>query len=353
MLLDLEPRGARSRVWTYASPLLAIALTVLVVGLFFAAIGKAPGRAVAVFFVAPLLGAGGLAALFVKAAPLILIATGLCVCYRANVWNIGAEGQFTLGAIAGGGVALGFPDAPFWLLYPAVLVAGVAGGTGWAAITAWLRTRFNANEILTSLMLSYVAQLLLTWLVTGPWRDPQGFGFPQTAEFGAGATTPMVAPGIYLGCLAAQVLALLVWLLLRHSVLGFELRVMGQAPRAARFAGFGETRLVWIAMLASGAMAGLAGVFEVTGPIGQLTNTISPGYGFTAVIVAFLGRLHPLGVVLAGLLLALSYLGGNAAQIDLGTPAAVTGIFQGILLFLLLGSDVLILYRVRRRAGAA
>jgi general nucleoside transport system permease protein len=348
-LLRIEPRGYASRLWSLGSPVLAIALTVLVTAMIFAAMGQPPLTAVYTFLVAPLLEHNGLAALAIKAAPLIMIGVGLSLCYRTNVWNIGAEGQFTLGAICGGGVGLGFPDAPALLLFPAMLAAGVIGGMAWAAIPALLRTRFNASEILTSLMLHYLAGLLLIYLVTGPWRDPHGFGFPQSALFSAAATTPVIVPGtsIHLGCVLAPLLAVLAWLVLNRSVLGFQLRVVGQAPRAARFAGFSEERLIWTAMLISGGLSGLAGIVEVAGPVGQLTTTISPGYGFSAVIVAFLGRLDPIGVIFAGLLLALSYLGGDAAQIDLGLPNAVTGIFQGILLFFLLGCDLLIRYRVR------
>jgi simple sugar transport system permease protein len=349
-LFKFEPRGRSSQFWSVGSPILAILLTIIVTGLMFAMMGKPPGKAVYTFLVEPIMGTRGLSALAIKAAPLIIIGIGLSLCYRANVWNIGAEGQFTLGAIAGGGMALAFPDAPGFVIYPAVLAAGIAGGMAWAAIVAFLKTHFNANEILTSLMLTYVAQLVLIYLVTGPWRDPQGFGFPQTAMFSDASATPILMSGsnVHLGCLVAPLLAIGIWLLLTKSVLGFQLRVVGQAPRAARFAGFNESRLIWTALLISGGLAGLAGVFEVTGPIGQLTTSISPGYGFTAVIVAFLGRLHPIGAIFAGLLLALSYLGGNAAQIDLGLPSAVTGIFQGILLFFLLGCDILILYRLKR-----
>jgi general nucleoside transport system permease protein len=351
-LLKFEPRGVSSRFWSVGSPILAIGLTVVVTGALFALMGSPPAKAVYTFLVEPLVSHNGISALLVKAAPLIMIGVGLSLCYRANVWNIGAEGQFILGAIAGGGVALLFPEAPAAILYPATLGFGIIGGMAWAAIVALLRTHFNANEILTSLMLTYVAQLLLIYLVTGPWRDPMGFGFPQTAMFSDAATTPTIVPGshIHLGCAVAPLIAVAAWLLLTKTVLGFQLRVVGQAPRAARFAGFSETRLIWIAMLISGGLAGLAGIFEVTGPVGQLTTTISPGYGFTAVIVAFLGRLHPIGAIFGGLLLALSYLGGDAAQIDLGMPNAVTGIFQGILLFFLLGCDILILYRLKRRA---
>ena len=347
--MRLMPRGEASRFWTYASPALAIALTVVGAGAIFWALGQAPGPAVYTFLVAPLVQTGGLSALAVKAAPLTLMGAGLALCYRASVWNIGAEGQFTFGAIFAGGFALAFADLPGWLLYPATIAAGVIGGAALAAIVAGLKTEFNVNEILSSLMLTYAAQYLLLYLVAGPWKDPKGLGFPQTALFSDGATTPIViaGTGVHLGCVVAPLAAIAIWALMSKSALGFQLRVVGEAPRAARFAGFSERRLVWAAMLTSGALAGLAGMFEVTGPIGQLTPDISPGYGFTAIIVALLGRLHPIGAIFAALLLALSYLGGDAAQIDLGLPNAVTGIFQGVLLFLLLACDILILYRVR------
>ena len=345
----LEPRGERSAFWNYASPLLAIALTIVTMGILFALLGTPPLTAIETFLISPLLSTSGLSSLAVRAAPLIMIAVGYSFCYRANVWNIGGDGQFTLGALAGGGLALFLPNAAFWWFYPIVLIAGVLGGAFWAGIVALLKLKFNANEILTSLMLVYTAQLILVWLVTGPWRDPSGFGFPQSAMFGAGATTPNIGTTtMHLGCFLAPVIAILVWQIMERSVLGFQLRVVGQAPRAARYAGFSNARLTWIALLVSGGLSGLAGIIEVTGPIGQLTTDITPSYGFTAVIVAFLGRLHPVGCIFAGLLLALSYLGGDAAQINLHLPNAITGIFQGVLLFYLLGADVLILHRFRR-----
>jgi ABC-type uncharacterized transport system permease subunit len=345
----LEPRGERSTFWNYAAPVLAIALTIVTMGVLFALLGTPPLTAIETFLISPLLTANGLGELAVRAAPLIMIGVGYSFCYRANVWNIGGDGQFTLGAIAGGGLALLLPNAAFWWFYPVVLIAGILGGMFWAGIVALLKLKFNANEILTSLMLVYTAQLILVWLVTGPWRDPQGFGFPQSAMFGAGATTPDIGQtSIHVGCILAPIIAVVLWQVMERSVLGFQLRVVGQAPRAARFAGFSNDRLTWIALLVSGGLSGLAGIIEVTGPIGQLTTDITPNYGFTAVIVAFLGRLHPVGVIFAGLLLALSYLGGDAAQMNLHLPNAVTGIFQGVLLFYLLGADVLILYRFRR-----
>ena len=353
-MLSLLPRGANSQFWVYASPVLALLLTALTSAVIFAIMGRPPLLSVYTFLLEPLFATGGLAAIAIKAAPLILMGVGLALAYTANVWNIGTEGQFTLGAICGGGAALYLPDGSPWLIYPTVLAAGIIGGMAWAGIVAWLKVDFNANEILTSLMLTYVAQYLLVYLVTQPWRDPQGFGFPQSAMFPDAATAPklIAQSSVHVGCLIALVMAVLVWVVMDRSVLGFRFRVLGQAPRAARFAGFSETRLVWIALAASGGLAGLAGVLEVTGTLGQLTTAISPGYGFTAIIVAFLGRLNPLAVVPAGILLAVSYLGGNAAQIELGLPNAVTGIFQGILMFYLLGCDVLITYRIVRRRSA-
>ncbi len=348
-MLKIEARGYESRFWRYASPVLALLLTGATSGLIFMAMGRPAGLTVYTFLIAPLLQQDGLQALAVKAAPLIMMGVGLSLAYRANVWNIGTDGQFTLGAICGGGIALAFPDAPAYLLFPAMVIAGTLGGMASGGLVAWLRIRFNANEILTSLMFAYITQYLLVYLVTGPWRDPQGFGFPQTALLSDTALAPRLIEdtNVHIGVLLAPLIAIGLWFMLEKSLLGFQFRVLGQATRAAKFAGFRENRLVWIAMLISGGLAGLAGLLEVSGTLGQLTTTLSPGYGFTAIIVAFLGRLNPLGVIPAGLLLALTYLGGDAAQINLGLPNAVTGIFQGILLFYLLGCDILLLNRFR------
>ena len=357
MLIRLEPRGRRSLAWAYGSPLLALVFTLITTAAIFAMLGKGPLISLYTFFISPLVSTNGQAELFVKAAPLVLIAVGLSLGFRANVWNIGAEGQYTIGAIAGGGIGLALYGDENAFTFPAMMIGGVLGGMAWAAIPAFLRTRFNANEILTSLMLTYVAQQLLIYLVTGPWRDPEGYGFPQSRLFDEFATSPNLVPGtrLHLGVVFALIVVGLGWLVLAKSLIGFQLKVVGQAPRAARYAGFSEPRLIWFSLLLGGALAGLAGLFEVAGPVGQLTPSISPGYGFTAIIVAFLGRLHPVGVLFGGLLLALTYLGGEKAQIDLGMPNAVTGIFQGILLFYLLACDLLILYRVRigQRAPAA
>ncbi len=348
-MFKIEPRGYESKFWRYASPVLALLLTGATSGLIFLAMGRPAGLTVYTFLIAPLLQQDGVQALVVKAAPLIMMGVGLSLAYRANVWNIGTDGQFTLGAICGGGVALAFPDVTPWVLFPVMIVAGAIGGMLNGGLVAWLRIRFNANEILTSLMFAYIAQYFLVYLVTGPWRDPEGFGFPQTALFSDNALAPRLIEdtNVHIGVLLAPLIAVALWFMLEKSLLGFQFRVLGQATRAAKFAGFNENRLVWIAMLISGGLAGLAGMLEATGTLGQLTTTLSPDYGFTAIIVAFLGRLNPLGAIPAGLLLALTYLGGDAAQINLGLPNAVTGIFQGILLFYLLGCDILLLNRIR------
>jgi ABC-type uncharacterized transport system permease subunit len=349
MPFRLEARGQQSVLWSWLSPVIAIVATLIVSTALFAAMGKPAGDALYTFVVAPISSVNGIAELGVKAAPLVLIGVGLAIGFRANVWNIGAEGQLILGAIVGGGIGLVAGDSTgFWIL-PAMILGGAVGGALWAAIPALLKTRFNASEILTSLMLNYVAQLLLIYLVVGPWKDPEGYGFPQTRLFGDAATMPILISGtrVHLGVLAAVIAVALGWLLHAKTLLGFQLRVLGQAPRAAAYAGFSGEGLTWFALLLSGALAGLAGIFEVAGPIGQLTPSISPGYGFTAIIVAFLGRLNPVGVLLGGIVLALSYLGGEQAQIALGLPKAITGIYQGVLLFFLLGADLLVHYRIR------
>ncbi|MBT6286773.1 MAG: ABC transporter permease [Rhodospirillaceae bacterium] len=333
----------------YVSPLIAVVLTVLTAMVMFALLGVDPVKAIETFFIEPVSSLDGLAELLVKATPLVLIGVGLSLGFQANVWNIGAEGQLVIGALAGGGLALAFFDQQSIFLVPAMLVCGVLGGMAWAAIPAWLKTRYNTNEILTSLMLTYVGLLVLSYLVHGPWKDPQGMNFPESRLFHDSALLPILIDETRLnvGALIALFVVVLGWILMSRHIIGFQIKVIGMAPMAASFAGFKEKRLIWLTLLISGGCAGLAGVIELSGAIGQIVPSISPGYGFTAIIVAFLGRLHPVGVLFAGLLMALTYLGGDSAQITMNLPNAVTGVFQGMLLFFLLASDVLIKYRVR------
>ncbi len=354
MLPKIERRPELDLRMFYLTPALAVAMTVITGFVLFFLMGYDPFLGIYYFFISPLLSVYSVAELGLKAGPLILIAVGLAVGFRANVWNIGAEGQLTMGAVAGGGLALALVDADgFWVL-PLVCVAGILGGMAYAAIPAFLKARWDVNEILTSLMLTYVATLFLSTLVYGPWKDPMGFNFPQSVMFSDSATVPVVLEGtrLHLGVIVALLVAVTGWILMTRTIIGFQVRVVGQAPAAAAFAGFSRKRMIWLALLTSGGLAGLAGLFEVAGPIGQLIPTISPGYGFTAIIVAFLGRLHPLGIIGAGLIMALSYIGGENAQVEAGMPQAVTGVFQGLLLFFLLASDFLARYRIRLEAPA-
>ena len=353
-MLKLEPRPQASRLWTYGSPLLALAVTVLIGIALFVALGKDPVRGLQVFFWEPIKSAYALGELAVKATPLLLIALGLAVCFRSNIWNIGAEGQFVIGAIAAGGVALlAGKETGRWIVV-AVLLAGVLGGMAWAGITAFLRDKFNAGEILVSLMLVYVAIQVLGYLVYGPWKDPAGYNFPQTRTFDAVTQIPRLMAGsrANIGALIALAGAALLWVFLFRTKAGFAQQVGGLAPAAARYAGFSSRRALWTALLISGGTAGLAGALEVAGPIGQLTPYVPAGYGFAAIIVAFVGRLHPFGMVLAAILMSMFYIGGELAQSRLGLPKSLTGVFQGLLLFTLLACDTLVNYRVRWGKGS-
>jgi ABC-type uncharacterized transport system permease subunit len=353
-MLTLEARPQPSRAMSVASPLLALAVTVVLGVLLFMLLGKDPLRGLQVFFVEPIKNGYALSELSVKATPLLLIALGLALCFRSNVWNIGAEGQFIVGAIAAGGVAMMADKDSSRLIVVAVLAAGVLGGMAWAAIVALLRDKANANEILVSLMLVYVAEMLLGYLVYGPWKDPAGYNFPQTITFLDPTRIPRLVAGwrANIGVVIALVAVLAFWVLLFRTYAGFQLQVGGLAPAAARYAGFSSRKALWMAMLASGGMAGLAGGLEAAGPLGQLTPHVPAGYGFAAIIVAFVGRLHPVGVVFSSVLMSMFYIGGELAQSRLGMSKSLTGVFQGLLLFALLACDTLIHYRIVRRRPA-
>ncbi|MFN4102757.1 MAG: ABC transporter permease [Tepidimonas sp.] len=351
-MLRLEIRPQPSAAWSYASPLLAVALTVLIGMALFAALGKDPVAGLRVFFWEPVRNARAWSELLLKATPLLLIGLGLAIGFRSNVWNIGAEGQFVIGAVCASGTALALQGVGF-AVWPLVLLAGVAGGLAWASLTALLRDRFNANEILVSLMLVYVAVQVLNYLVYGPWKDPMGFNFPQTQRFDAAAQVPRLFEGlrVHLGLLLGLGAVVAVWAFLFRTRAGFAQQVGGLAPAAARYAGFSSRTALWVAMGVTGALAGLAGALEVAGPVGQLTPHVPVGYGFAAIIVAFVGRLHPVGIVGSALLMSMFYIGGELAQSRLGLPKSITGVFQGLLLFALLACDTLIHYRLRWRKG--
>ena len=355
-MLRLEARQQPSALWSYGSPVLALLCTLVIGVILFALLGKDPVRGLQIFFWEPVKSGYALGELVVKATPLLLIALGLAVCFRSNVWNIGAEGQYLMGAVAASGVALlADQHTGRWIVLP-ILLAGVLGGMVWASVTALLKDRFNTNEILVSLMLVYVAVQVLGYLVYGPWKDPQGYNFPQTRNFDLATRIPRLFSGsrMSIGVLFALLGVGGLWVFLFRTRAGFAQQVGGLAPAAARYAGFSARRALWTAFLISGGAAGLAGALEVAGPIGQLTPYVPAGYGFAAIIVAFVGRLHPLGMVFSALLMSMFYIGGELAQSRLGLPKSLTGVFQGLLLFTLLGCDTLVNYRLvwKTRTGA-
>ena len=349
MQLRLEKRSQPSQLLRVVTPIAAVLLTMVLGAIVFTLLGYDGVGAVREIFISPLVNSYKWQDLAVKAAPLIIIAVGLAISYRANVWNIGAEGQYIIGAVVGTGVGLATNSMTGWWIMPLMMLAGAAGGAAYAGVPALLRVRFRVNEILTTLMLTYVSVYVLNYLVFGPWKSPTSMGQPQTVMFSADQSLPYIIPGtiVQLNAPIAIVVALVAWLLFSRFVFGFQIRVVGAAPHAARYGGFSADRTVWLALLISGGLAGFAGVLEAMGPFGRLVPQFPTNYGFTAIIVAFLGRLHPIGVILAGLIVALSFVGGEMAQISIKLPFAAVGIFQAMMLFLLLASDLLVRYRLR------
>ena len=332
------------------SPIFALLIALLVSTILLLAINQKPWDLFSAFFIEPLSSVYGISEVLMKASVLIIIALGLAVGFQANVWNIGAEGQFVFGALSGGIVALYFEYLPSFILIPMIICAGAFGGMFYAAIPAFLKTRFATNEILSSLMLVYIAELLLSYCVYGPLQAPEGQNFPQSAYFSDNAIFPIILNGTRLSITPLFVILItpLIYLLLVRSYFGFQLKIMGSSKPVANYSGFNCNKMVWFCFLISGFLAGVAGISEVSANISQLVPNISPGYGFTAIIVAFLGRLHPIGIIFSGLLMALLYIGSEAAQISLGLPIAIGGVFQGLILFSLLGTDFFLKYRIAR-----
>ena len=357
-MFKLEKRPQPSRLWTYLTPLLAVVITMIVGGALFALLGKNPVEAIRTIFWEPLFGEFSFyyrPQLVVKGAPLVLIAIGLSLGFKAGIWNIGAEGQYIIGALTGAGVGLAFYPMESVFVFPLMVLAGALGGWAWAMIPALLKTRFGTNEILVSLMLVYVAEQLLASMSLGLLKNPEGFGFPGSRnlqQYDSAHNAELIAgSGLHWGAAAALIAVIFAYVLMNRHMTGFHIRLTGDAPRAARFAGVSPARLVLFCLGASGALAGLAGLFEVAGPAGVVSIDFNVGYGFTAIIVAFLGRLHPVGILLAGALMALTYIGGDIAQSNLGLPSAAIQVFQGMLLFFLLALDVLTNFRIRLGAS--
>lgn len=352
-MITFVKRPQPSKFWTIATPVLAVLLTMILGGLLFAAMGKDPVVAIRTIFWDPLFGPYAFyfrEQLLIKAAPLILIAIGLSLGFKAGIWNIGAEGQYIIGALTGASVGLALYPLDAWWIFPLMVIAGAIGGFLWAMIPAILKTRFNTNEILVSLMLVYVAEQILASAALGFLRNPEGNGFPGSrnlSQIPAMSNPELISgTGAHWGAVAAFASVVAAYVLINKHMLGFQIRLTGESPRAARFAGVKDRLLVVFCLGTAGALAGLAGLFEVTGPAGQISIDFGAGYGFTAIIVAFLGRLHPVGILLSGLLLALTYIGGEAAQTNMQLPSAAIQVFQGMLLMILLAMDILVNYRV-------
>jgi simple sugar transport system permease protein len=346
-MLKVQPRLESSKMMSWFSPFIAVALTMAVSSLMFVWLDVDPIKAFQVFVLMPFSDSYNLGELLVKSAPLMLCAIGLALCYRANMWNIGAEGQLLIGAVASSAVAVTATDDSGFGAFLLTVGAGVIAGALWAGIPTWLNRRFHTNIILTTIMLNYISLYILLWAVHGPLRDPSGFGFPESAVFvDAVIMSPLMESGrATMSIVIAVIVAIASGWMLFKTLPGFKLRVMGSERAAAKYAGFSENKLVWGVMLFAGAMAGFAGAAEVMGPIGQLVPSVSPGYGYAAIIVAYLGRLNPIGVIIAALFMGALYMGSDLAQIELNLPTAVTGLFQGTLLFFLLACDFLIYYR--------
>ncbi|MEP6266800.1 MAG: ABC transporter permease [Paracoccaceae bacterium] len=347
--LTFEPRTQYTALISIQVAALALFLTALGGSILFAIYGVSPLAGLRAVFVEPLQSTYGVGEVLLKMAPLLLIAQGLAIGFRAQVWNIGAEGQLILGAIAASCLAIYFNETQSSWLLPGMILAGMLAGMGWAAIAAFLKTRFNANEILVTFMLTSVALQLLYYLVTGPLRDPMGFNFPQSISFGFNAMFPVLISGTRANASLLMGLgaSLAAYIFVRYSFAGYKLSVGGLAPGAATYAGFSSKKAVWLALLISGGAAGLAGVGEVSGPLGMLQRNLSPGYGYAGIIVAVLGGLHPIGIVFASAIMALVYVGGDFALLSVGVPNAVTGILQGLLLIFYLAASLLLTTRVR------
>ena len=335
LLIKIEKRNDIQKILYFFTPIIAIILTIIGGGIIFFVLGFNPIQALKFFFITPISNLYGLSELLLKATPLCLIAIGLSFCFKSNNWNIGAEGQLTFGAIVGGGVALLFYNQEGFYILPIIIIAGAIGGMFFALIPAVLKTFFNTNEILVSLMLVYVSKLLLDYLVVGPWSNPEGFNFPETRQFSESARMPVLFDGlrVHAGIFLALAAVVLSWFVLYKTYLGFQIKVSGLSLKTAKYAGFKGKTMILIVFMISGGCAGLAGVGEITGPIGQLHRMISPDYGFTAIIVAFLGRLNPFGIIFASLVVALTYLGAETAQIFLQIPKYTGQVFQGMILF--------------------
>lgn len=348
MRIVFEKRQAVSRQAIMLVPVISFLVSLLLGAVLLLASGANPLTT----YAAMLRGAFGSLYSFsetlVKAIPLMLTGLGVSIAFRMQFWNIGAEGQLVLGGVAGAWVALFLngviPDA---LLLPAAILAGMMAGALWAGVPAGLKAYLGVDETLTSLMLNYVAILLASHLYYGPWRDPQGYGFPGTAQFPITAWLPRLWGRAHWGLIFAVILALLLWFILNRTRWGFELKIIGENKTAARYLGINIARNILLALLLSGALSGLAGACEVTGISRRLQQGLSIGYGYTAIIVAWMAQLNSVVVLFVAVLMGALLVGGDQVQMMMGLPASMGLVLQGMILFPMLAGSLFTEYRLR------
>jgi len=347
---EIERRPDPPWPWVLGVSLLAILAALVLAGVIFWSFGVSPLRAYAVIVRGTLFNARAAPEILRSAMPLLLAGVGLVLAFRAQFWNIGAEGQILAGAVAATGVALFSPVPAAWLL-PAMFAAGFLAGALWGFLPTVLKVRLGVNEVITTLMMNYIAIYVVDWLVHGPWKGPTMRGFAHTDEFPQAAWIPVIAGTRihWLTLVVGIALAIGVTFLLARTRLGFEIRVQGESPEAARYAGIDGIRTTLFVMLSGGGAAGLAGVGEVGGIHHRLLDPlqISLGYGYAAIIVAWLARGSPLAAILTSLFLGLIFASGDTMRVALQMPARVTDVFNGLILFCLIGSERLLFYRVR------
>jgi len=347
MKITLEKRMTPSSIMLVAVPIMSILLALLFGGIFLALNGTNPIEVYALLIKSAFTTSYGITESIVKAIPLMLAGLGVSLAFRMQLWNIGAEGQIYMGAVAATWVALTFPDLPSFMMIPFMLLMGFLGGAFWALLPAIPRAYLKVNETITTLLMNYIAILWADYLIYGPWKDPNGFNFPLTAQFVPAAILPTLGGSrIHLGLLFAVVAAIAIYILIRHTKWGYEVRVIGESPAAARYAGMNIKKNILIVLLLSGGLAGIAGMSEVSGVAGRLQHGLSPGYGYTAIIVAWLARLHPASLALVSFLFGGLLVGGYATQL-IGLPAATVNMLQGLILFFVLGGQILTNYNIR------
>ncbi|MEM1129013.1 MAG: ABC transporter permease [Pseudomonadota bacterium] len=351
MKIGLARRDAASRAAMIGAPILALMLTCMTSLVLFALLSIPAGPALYALLLKPFLSWYSFSEVLLKMVPLLLIAQGLAIGFRANVFNIGAEGQFIIGAICASAFPVFYPDGNFPLMLPAMILSGAIGGMLYSAIAAVLRTRYGASEILVTLMLSLIAVQVLNYLLLGPWKDPMGFNFPQSVMFPQNALLPPLFEGTRtnVSLIFAILASALAYILVQHHFRGYQLRTAGLAPKAAGYAGFSTPRMIWLSLALGGLAAGIAGASEVAGPLGQLQRSVASGYGYAAIIVAYVGGLNPLGIIASSFLISVLYIGGDSATVSAGLPVAAVDVFQGMLLVFYLLTFTLIRFRVEFR----